>query len=90
MASRQSQITIRNAQLTYGKHAAGSYGAYYDKYSRLGAIKSDDMRKFYLANLDCLDDNIGRVLTALEASGQAEHTLIIFISDNGGFSAEWF
>ena len=73
-----------DAQLTYAKRAAGSYAAYYDKYSRLGAIDSDDMRKFYLANLDCLDDNIGRVLAALEASGQAEQTLIIFISDNGG------
>ncbi|MBR8536660.1 sulfatase-like hydrolase/transferase [Carboxylicivirga sediminis] len=38
----------------------------------------------YLANLACLDDNIGKVLDALNASGKKENTLIFFISDNGG------
>lgn len=38
----------------------------------------------YLANLVCLDDNIGKVLDALEATGKLDNTLIFFISDNGG------
>jgi arylsulfatase A-like enzyme len=62
----------------------GSYSAYYEKYTRLGAIQDEDMRKFYLANLNCLDDNIGRVLDAVENENLKQNTLIIFISDNGG------
>jgi len=62
----------------------GTYSDYYEKYTRLGAINEEDMRKFYLANLNCLDDNIGRVLDALEKLNLVESTLIIFISDNGG------
>ncbi len=70
--------------LEYGKHKAGTYAAYYDKYSRLGAIQDEDLRKYYLANLNSLDDNIGKVLDALKAANLEEETLIIFISDNGG------
>ena len=71
-------------KLEFGKHKPGSYLAYYDKYSRLGAISPEDMRKYYRANLQCLDDNLGRVLDALNNSDQAENTVVIFISDNGG------
>ena len=70
--------------LAYGKHATGSYSAYYDKYSRLGAITEGPLRKYYLANLHCLDDNVGRLLDALEAQGLDKNTMVIFISDNGG------
>ena len=68
----------------YGKHPDGSYAAYYDKYSRMGDIGDEDMRKYYLANLNCLDDNIGRLLDALNKQGLEKETIIIFISDNGG------
>ncbi|GJM17438.1 MAG: arylsulfatase [Thermodesulfobacteriota bacterium] len=70
--------------VAYGKHKAGTYSAYYDKYSRVEAIQPDDLRKYYLANLNCLDDNIGRVLDALQEQGLDKNTLIVFISDNGG------
>lgn len=33
-----------------------------------------------------LDQNIGRLLKALEESGEAEHTVIVFTSDNGGLA----
>ena len=70
--------------VAFGKHDAGTYSAYYDKYSRVGAINTKDLRNYYLANLNCLDDNIGRVLDALEAQNLDENTMIVFISDNGG------
>jgi arylsulfatase A-like enzyme len=70
--------------VAFGDHEPGSYLAYYDKYSRLGDIDDERMRKFYLANLDCLDDNIGRVLDALDEEGLSDETLVILISDNGG------
>jgi arylsulfatase A-like enzyme len=62
----------------------GSYSAYYEKYSRLGAITSEEMRRYYLANLSYLDDSIGRFLDALGREGLAENTLLVFLSDNGG------
>ncbi|WP_142784693.1 sulfatase family protein [Changchengzhania lutea] len=70
--------------VAFGQHAPGSYSAYYDKYSRVGAIKSDALRNYYLANLNCLDDNIGRVLETLKEQHLDKNTIIIFISDNGG------
>ena len=68
----------------FEKYKPGTYGAYYDKYSRLGAIQDEDLRKYYLANINCLDDNIGKILDALKNKGIEKNTLIIFISDNGG------
>ena len=72
--------------IAFSKHKAGSYSAYYDKYSRVGAIQPEDLRKYYLANLNCLDDNIGRVLTALKDQQLEQNTLIIFISDNHSYA----
>ena len=40
----------------------------------------------YAAMLWNLDENIGRLLQALEESGKAEDTLIAFTSDNGGLA----
>lgn len=68
----------------FGRQKPGSYSAYYEKYTRPGAISDEDMRKFYLANLNYLDDNIGRVLGALKEQDLEENTLVLFISDNGG------
>ena len=38
----------------------------------------------YAAMMQSLDDAIGKVLQALSDSGQAENTIVIFTSDNGG------
>ena len=40
----------------------------------------------YAAMVENIDANIGRVLEALDRSGQADNTLVIFTSDNGGLS----
>ncbi|MEM7093018.1 MAG: sulfatase-like hydrolase/transferase [Actinomycetota bacterium] len=40
-------------------------------------------RQAYFALCSWLDHNVGRVLDALEASGQAEDTLVIYTSDHG-------
>jgi len=36
------------------------------------------------AMIEVMDDNVGRVLDALEANGIADDTIVIFTSDNGG------
>lgn len=42
-----------------------------------------DEKRRYLAVITALDDNVGRVLAALDATGQRENTLVAFISDMG-------
>ena len=44
----------------------------------------DEKRDTYLAMLACMDDGIGKVLEAIQRTGVADNTLIIFLSDNGG------
>jgi len=48
----------------------------------------DDKRMKFAALVEHLDDGVGRVLKALEETGQLQDTLVVFVSDNGG--AEWF
>lgn len=38
----------------------------------------------YAAQVDCMDQGIGRILAALERTGQLDNTLILFLADNGG------
>src|SRR5690606_37434788 len=51
---------------------------------RQRAPQLDEKRARNVAFVEHLDDGIGRVLAALEATGQAGNTLVIFTSDNGG------
>jgi arylsulfatase len=49
----------------------------------------EDLRMaVYAAQIDRLDQGIGRLLGALKESGQEENTLILFLSDNGGNAEE--
>ncbi|MFG0305738.1 MAG: arylsulfatase [Phycisphaerales bacterium JB040] len=41
-------------------------------------------RRIYAGMVSCLDDQIGRVVAALEERGMRDNTLIVFHSDNGG------
>ena len=51
----------------------------------------DKKRRTYSAMMLAMDRGIGRVVEALEQSGQRENTLIVFFSDNGGATgnASW-
>ena len=44
----------------------------------------DSTRRIYAGMVSCLDDQIGRVVAALEKKGMRDNTIIIFHSDNGG------
>jgi arylsulfatase A-like enzyme len=61
-----------------------NYTSFYNYWNKVGNIGTENMRKYYLANLRAVDMNIGRVLDALDAAGVAEDTLVIFFGDNGG------
>ena len=58
-----------------------------------GRLKHRDggTQKTYMAMVQSLDANIGRVLQALDVNGLAGNTIVIFTSDNGGerFSKIW-
>jgi len=44
----------------------------------------DDSRRLYAASITHMDAAIGRIVEALEKTGQAKDTVIVFTSDNGG------
>jgi arylsulfatase A-like enzyme len=52
---------------------------YYDRFPQI----KDHQERVYAAMVAALDDNVGKVLDAVRASGQAGSTLIVFASDNG-------
>lgn len=53
---------------------------YLDRYASI----KEPTRRTYAAMVSCLDDEIGRVIGALERKGMRENALIVFHSDNGG------
>jgi arylsulfatase A-like enzyme len=53
---------------------------YIDRQSHI----EDPTRRTYAAMVSCLDDEIGKVIAALDKKGLRENTLILFHSDNGG------
>ena len=53
---------------------------YLDRYASI----EEPTRRTYAAMVSCLDDEIGRVVAALDKKGMRENTLIVFHSDNGG------
>ncbi|HVM51025.1 MAG TPA: arylsulfatase [Candidatus Acidoferrum sp.] len=51
---------------------------------------ADPTRRTYAAMVDCLDENIGKVVAALDRKGLRDNTLILFSSDNGGTRNKMF
>ena len=55
-------------------------------YFHVAGMSEDDQRQVcaaYYAMIELIDDQVGRILAALEESGQADNTLVIFMSDHG-------
>jgi len=59
---------------------------YIDRYPNI----SDPTRRTYAAMVACLDDEVGRVVSALDKRGMRDNTLILFHSDNGGTRNKMF
>ena len=55
-----------------------------EEYIQRFASIEEPTRRTYAAMISCLDDEIGRVVAALDRRGMRENTLIVFHSDNGG------
>ena len=54
--------------------------AYLDRYKHI----EDPTRRAYAAMITSMDDEIGKVVAALEKKKMRDNTLIVFMSDNGG------
>ncbi len=54
------------------------------KYTDRFAHITDPNRRTFAGMLTALDEAVGRVLAAVKESGQEDHTLVFFFSDNGG------
>jgi arylsulfatase A-like enzyme len=59
---------------------------YLDKYAHI----EDPNRRAYAASITAMDDQIGRVVAALEENHLRDNTLIVFSSDNGGTANAMF
>jgi arylsulfatase A-like enzyme len=59
---------------------------YLDRYKDI----NDPARRAYAAMISCMDDEIGKVLSALEKKKMRDNTLIVFMSDNGGNTLAMF
>lgn len=58
---------------------------FYGKYLRKGYSEKEAA---YAALVEGMDKSLGDLMDWLEANGQADHTIILFMSDNGGLAAE--
>ena len=59
---------------------------YIDRYKSI----ADEKRRTYAAMITALDDQIGRIVAALEKKNMRNNTLIVFSSDNGGATSALF
>ena len=54
-----------------------------DQRIRRRLVQSDPV---YAAMIESLDENIGRLMDAIDDCGEAENTIVVFTSDNGGLA----
>jgi arylsulfatase A-like enzyme len=59
---------------------------YLDKYKEI----ADPLRRAYAAQITAMDDEIGKVVGALDKRHIRDNTLIFFVSDNGGTRSNMF
>jgi len=67
----------------------GTRGAHFDNYPHARFLGSSPARHPYKDTMIELDDIVGRLVRALEETGQIERTLIFVSSDNGPHMENW-
>lgn len=55
-----------------------------DSYLKQYAHIADESRRAYAGQITCMDDEVGKVIEALERKGMRDKTLVVFHGDNGG------
>ena len=59
------------------------------KYRDQGAPETGVNNATYLAAIETLDTGVGKLLDGLAALGEAEDTMVVFLSDNGGVDIQY-
>ncbi|MDD4872684.1 MAG: sulfatase [Kiritimatiellae bacterium] len=59
---------------------------YIEHFKALTDEKNPQHNPLYAAMVKSLDDGVGRLLAAVDETGIADRTIIVFFSDNGGFA----
>ncbi len=59
---------------------------YYDRYP---GMDDSEARRSYLAMVSHMDDIVGNMTDALVDSGMYENTIVVMMSDNGGYEGIW-
>lgn len=59
------------------------------KYLDLGYPEEGHNRAVYLAGLETIDQSMGMLMSALEETGEADNTMVVFLSDNGGIDERY-
>jgi arylsulfatase A-like enzyme len=54
-----------------------------------GREEDEDFTRAALAMVECIDDNVGRMLDKLDELGLRDETIVVFLSDNGPNSVRW-
>lgn len=62
---------------------------YLDWYDGAISPRLDRGRDYYLAQLEIMDREIGRMLDHLESTGRRERTLVVYLTDNGGSTCNY-
>ena len=55
-------------------------GEYYQRFPQF----QDERKRIHAAMISALDDGVGRILDRVAAGGDADNTIVVFTSDNGG------
>jgi arylsulfatase len=55
----------------------------WDSHSHEEKLMRDSIMATHAAMVDCIDQNIGRILSKLKQLGELDNTMILFMSDNG-------
>jgi arylsulfatase len=86
---RKARITRQKQSGIFARNATASRPVYSD----WDSVKDKDEEALkmavYAAQIDCLDQNIGKLMAALKDEGLIDNTLVMFMSDNGGCSSQF-
>lgn len=64
-------------------------GPYLDWYDNAIMPNLERGREYYLAQLELMDEEIGRLLDYLDTAGLADNTIVVYMSDNGGSTCNY-
>ncbi|MFF0345776.1 sulfatase [Kribbella sp. NPDC004875] len=79
--TREGELESKPAILT--EASKESYGGHARGYLSYSEDELQDVKAAYWAMVTLVDDEVGRILAALEAEGLADNTIVVFTSDHG-------